>query len=141
VGRYLFLIVPTLILLATAVSHSAELPTAGVVVDSSFIQFTPSGPDAAVLVRIPFTEMRFRIQPHQGLKSPLSMYTDVQIPLSYHFSNKIMMHLTGSMERMYLMQSQTALLSHQGWGVPLGTMYGSVQTQQAVLEFGIRFGF
>jgi hypothetical protein len=141
VRRHLYLIVSTLIFLAPAVSHSAELPPTSVLIDGSFIQFTPSGPDAAVLLRIPFTEMRFRIQPHGGLKSPLSRYTEVQIPFSYNLSNRIMMHLTGSMERMYLMQSPTALLGNQGWGVPLGTMYGSVQTQQAVIEFGMSFGF
>ena len=137
----LFIIAFSFTLLTAPGCYSAEVPSTDLLWDPAFIRFSYNESSPAVLIRIPFTETRFRIQTREELRAPLGRYTDMKIPLSYHFTNKVLMHLTGTMERMYLMQSPREMLNSTGWGVPLGTMYGSAQTEQVVIEFGFSMGF
>jgi hypothetical protein len=122
-------------------SYSAEIPHAKLVPSSSFITFNDSDLHPSVLIKIPFSGMRFDIQTREEFKAPLGRYVHAKIPLSYHLSNNLFLHLTGTMERVYLMQTPVEIVHGSGWGVPLSTMYGSVQSQQAVVEFGLTFGF
>jgi hypothetical protein len=122
-------------------TYSAEIPQANLVPNDAFITFTTSSLNPSILIRIPFSGIRFDIRTREEFKAPLGRYVDAKIPLSYHLSNNLFFHLTGTMERVYLMQAPSEIVQGNGWGVPLSTMYGSVQSQQAVVEFGFTFGF
>jgi hypothetical protein len=138
---FLFVIAFAITSLVPRGSYSAEIPGTKLLPNDSLIAFNESELKPSVVIRIPFSSMRFDIQTREEFKAPLGRYVDAKIPLSYRFSNKLFLHLNGTMERVYLMQTPFEVVSGNGWGVPLSTMYGSVQTQQVVVEFGLTFGF
>jgi len=128
------------VVLLLACPASAETLNGTLTHDASFIRFIYNGLQPEVMLRIPFSGNIIRIQRGDLLEFPLDPYVDVKIPLTYRFSKHWFMHLTATMERMYLIQSPVDIISHNR-GVPLNSLGPNNSTQQLLLVFGLTFSF